>query len=120
MDMPLLVVQKHQDTFINVSSFISSAEAEFSCHHQHVEERAPLMCYYMRRRADGAGSLPPETKDVLQHRLDPSVRQPSRCTVEALLYTPGSQCAVCVGDLKCSIFRKQHDEVYRNYNVKVL
>ncbi|ELU12620.1 hypothetical protein CAPTEDRAFT_218926 [Capitella teleta] len=50
-----------------------------------------LLHSFIRRRADGSGSLPPETKDVLQHRLDPSVGQPTHFTVEALLYTPGKR-----------------------------
>ena len=35
--------------------------------------------------------LPPETKDVLQHRVDPNIREVERKAVEAILYTPGSE-----------------------------
>ena len=39
--------------------------------------------------------LPPETRDVLQHRVDPNMGQAERRAVEALLYTAGSEYETC-------------------------
>ncbi len=35
--------------------------------------------------------LPTETKDVLQHRVDPNIREAERRTIDAMLYTPGRE-----------------------------
>ena len=63
----------------------------FASHHTAVEHAAGHLCFFTRRKEEGIDQLPPETKDVLQHRVDPNVREPERRAVEALLYTAGSR-----------------------------
>ena len=63
----------------------------YAAHRAERDKAAAHMCYFTRRREQGVDRLPPETKDALQHRVDPNVQQAERRAVEALLYTAGSK-----------------------------
>lgn len=75
----------------NAQVIFLSGQEDFAYHHAAVESAAAHLCYFTRRREEGMDRLSPETKDVLQHRVDPNVQEPERKAVEALLYTVGSK-----------------------------
>ena len=54
-----------------------------------LSKAAQLMCYFMLRRMSGVDQLSMETKDALQHRVDPNKDNSERCTVHTVLYTAG-------------------------------
>ena len=66
-----------------------SGDEECTAHHSCVEQAANHLCFFTSRKDQH--KLTPETKDVLQHRVNPNIGEGARSTVEALLYTPGSQ-----------------------------
>ena len=60
-------------------------------HHRAIDKAADHLCYFTQRQKEGTNRLSSETRDVLQHRVDPSARENDRMAVETLLYTPGSK-----------------------------
>ncbi len=68
-----------------------SGQDNMAQHHGNLNEAAGHLCYFTHRQEQGMDKLPPETKDVLQHRVDPNIREVERKAVEAILYTAGSE-----------------------------
>ena len=66
-----------------------SGEEELCCYHEDVNKAVSYLAYFTSCWADGKGILAAETKDVLQHCVDPNIRELERKAVETLLYTPG-------------------------------
>lgn len=70
---------------------VCSGEDSFTSQHVAIDKAADHLCYFTHRQKEGTNRLSSETRDVLQHRVDPSARESDRMAVETLLYTPGSK-----------------------------
>ncbi|CAH1774894.1 unnamed protein product [Owenia fusiformis] len=85
------IVQQAAQNVLLVDAVIRSGEENCCSHHTSVERAASYLCYFTRRKEDGVDKLPPDTKHVLQHRINPNVREVDKKAIEALLYTPGNK-----------------------------
>ena len=85
-----------QESILSIYSNDCSGEEGFTMHHRAVDKAADHLCYFTQRQKEGTDRLSSETRDVLQHRVDPNAREADRRAVETLLYTPGSKSTIMV------------------------
>ena len=83
-----------RESILSIYSNDCSGEEGFTMHHRAVDKAADHLCYFTQRQKEGTDRLSSETRDVLQHRVDPNAREADRRVVETLLYTPGSKSTI--------------------------
>lgn len=54
------------------------------------KKKGTELCYYTAVKEDQC-SLTEDTKEALQHRIDPNIMESERLAVECMVYTPGSK-----------------------------
>lgn len=82
------VSQAVQNTLL-IDALIACGQQEDTPHHNHIEDWAEKLAFYSQAKRDGKHKLPKDTKEALQHKIDPNMREKERKTVQALLYTGG-------------------------------
>jgi len=85
------ILQQAAQNVLLIDAIIRSSEEEFSTHHGNSKLAISFLTYFTTCWDEGQGKLAAATKDVLQHCVDPNMREPQRRAIEALLYTPGKR-----------------------------
>ena len=80
----LLITQKYDNYFF-------SGQQETVPHHEHIENWADKLAFYTQAKEARKHVLPKDTKEALQHKIDPNMGERERKTVQALLYTSGGK-----------------------------
>ncbi|XP_046563294.1 DENN domain-containing protein 3-like [Haliotis rubra] len=82
----------HQATVnvLLIDAVIRSGNENGSSHEENVTASAENLCHFTKYMSEGRHNLPKDTVDALQHRVDPNIGDRDRKTVEAILYTPGT------------------------------
>ena len=68
-----------------------SGQQEDAPHHDQIETWADRLAFYTQAKEAGKHILPKDTKEALQHKIDPNIGERERKTVQALLYTSGGK-----------------------------
>ncbi|XP_064652222.1 DENN domain-containing protein 3-like isoform X2 [Lineus longissimus] len=84
------IIQQAALNVLLLDAVIRSGNEPVASHHQNLEKAADGLCHFTKQIKDGGIVLPdPVTKEILQHRLNPNIRETEKSGVEVLLYTPG-------------------------------
>ena len=85
------LIQQAAQNVLLIDAVMRSAEEEFATHHDNKTLAASFLTYFTKCWSEGQGQLAEATKDVLQHCVDPNMREPQKYSIEALLYTTGKR-----------------------------
>ena len=61
------------------------------------------VCYFARKRNTDRAELSDETREVLERRLDPNIKEPNRTTVTCVTYVPGNTLTGLVSTVWCGL-----------------
>ncbi|XP_071115089.1 DENN domain-containing protein 3-like [Haliotis cracherodii] len=86
----LTAIQQGTINVMLIDAVIRSGNEAGSAHEETVTSSAENLCHFTRYTSEGRHNLPKDTVEALQHRVDPNIGDRDRKTVEALLYTPGT------------------------------
>lgn len=93
------IIQQAAKNVLVMDALIKCFEEE-RISHSEIEKTIVQMCQFSRPRElkrDGSsrrsnnGANKEQSKGFLQHRINPNEKETSKCTIEALLYTPGKR-----------------------------